>query len=54
MTHVKHMGWELELVAKKIVCALMWAPTDERKTVVDHLAPKKLQEAVRDMLGDAT
>ncbi len=53
MTHVKHLGFELELAALRIVKAIECAPDDQRDAVVQHLAPKGLRLAVADMLEAA-
>ncbi len=50
MSHVKHMGWELELVAVRIVKVLALATDTQRAAVIEHLKPRRLQLAVRDML----
>lgn len=51
MTHVKHLGFELELAVTKIVAALAWVPEDQRRVVVKHIAPIGLRRAVADAFG---
>ena len=51
MTHVKHLGFELELKVVKIVKALMWAPEEDRKIVIENLSPIGLKRAVADQFG---
>lgn len=48
--HVKHMGFELEADAQRIVAVLVVTPEGYRESILKHLSPKKLQMAVRDML----
>ena len=50
MTHVKHLGFEMELLVLQIAQALLWIPEQSRDVVIDHLAPKRLQDAVRQVL----
>ena len=52
MSHVKHMGFELELAHLKICQALACVPVHLRKTVIDHLRPVALQRAVRETMDD--
>lgn len=48
MTHVKHLGFELELKVMKITQALGWVPEQERLAVIEQLAPLGLKKAVAD------
>ena len=48
--HVRHMGFELELAATKIYYVLIHLRSEDRKVVLDHLAPVRLRRAVEDML----
>lgn len=52
--HVKHLGFELELKVIKITHALAWVPDEERKVVVDSLAPAGLRRAVAEQVGVET
>jgi len=50
MTHVKHLGFELELKGLQITRALAWVPEAERRVIVEQLKPIGLQRAVADQL----
>jgi hypothetical protein len=50
MANIKHMGFELELVALQIARGLVYVPEDERKIIIKHLTPRKLQVVVSDMM----
>ena len=48
------MGFELELAHLQICKALTLVHDDEqRNAVIDHLKPKKLQDAVRETVDEA-
>lgn len=48
MTHVKHLGFDLELKVLKITKALAWVPQEERLVVIEQLTPVGLKRAVAD------
>jgi hypothetical protein len=50
MGHTPHMGFQLELDALKIADALVILKPEYREVVISHLAPKKLQGAVKDLI----
>ena len=51
MTHVRHLGFELELQVMRIIQALSWVPEDYRRDVILHLKPAALARAVGDFYG---
>lgn len=51
MTHVKHLGFDLELKVLKIVQALIWVSASERLCVIEQLQPAGLRRAVADQFG---
>lgn len=51
MTHVKHLGFENELVVERIWRALIIISESERDLIVEHLKPADIQRAVKDMLS---
>lgn len=51
MTHVKHLGFELELKVLTITKALAWVPEGDRLAVIEQLSPVGLKRAVADQFG---
>ncbi len=51
MTHVKHLGFDLELKVARIARALVFVPQEQRLYVIESLAPIKLRRAVADQYG---
>lgn len=51
MTHVKHLGFELELKVIQIVRGLAWVPEEERDVIVKQLTPIGLRRAVAEQLN---
>ena len=51
-THIKHMGWELELETLLVVKGLARLNDEERESILKHLSPRSFQTAVRQMLGE--
>lgn len=48
MTHVKHMGFELELAHLQITQTLSMLSDDDKINIINHLKPKALKLAVAD------
>lgn len=51
MTHVKHLGFELELRVQQIIHALSHVPEDKRLPVIESLSPVAVKRAVADWFG---
>lgn len=51
MTHVKHLGFNLELKVMKIIAILAEMHPDDRLLIINQLAPIGLKRAVGDHYG---
>lgn len=51
MTHVKHLGFELELKVKNLIEVCTILKPEYRELVIEHLAPIKVKRAVADHFG---